>query len=91
VPSCRHWRARAARPARRGPHLHDHLDSIIVVNAPRMDESFGLSFGGALRMLGGIFEWRSRRSGMLTTNFAEAGGFVRSRPEEEHPTCSCTS
>jgi choline dehydrogenase-like flavoprotein len=68
-----------------GRHLHDHLDSIIVVNAPRMDESFGLSFGGALRMLGGIFEWRSRRSGMLTTNFAEAGGFVRSRPEEEAP------
>ena len=68
-----------------GRNLHDHLDSIIVVNAPRMDESFGLSFGGALRMLGGIFEWRSRRSGMLTTNFAEAGGFIRSRPEEDAP------
>ena len=68
-----------------GRHLHDHLDSIIVVHAPRMNESFGLSFGGVARAIGGMFEWRSRRSGMLTTNFAEAGGFFRSRPEEEAP------
>ncbi len=26
----------------------------------------------------GIFEWRRHRSGMLTTNFAEAGGFIKS-------------
>ncbi|MFT3816951.1 MAG: GMC family oxidoreductase N-terminal domain-containing protein [Rubrivivax sp.] len=68
-----------------GRHLHDHLDSIIVLHAPRMHESFGLSFGGLARILGGVFEWRSQRSGMLTTNFAEAGGFVRSRPEEAAP------
>jgi choline dehydrogenase-like flavoprotein len=68
-----------------GRHLHDHLDSILVVNAPRMTESVGLSLGGVLRVLGGIFEWRSRRTGLLTTNFAEAGGFIRSRPEEDAP------
>jgi choline dehydrogenase-like flavoprotein len=68
-----------------GRHLHDHLDSIIVLHAPRMRESFGLSFGGLARILGGVFEWRSQRSGLLTTNFAEAGGFVRSRPEETAP------
>ena len=33
----------------------------------------------------GIFEWRRQRSGMLTTNFAEAGGFIRSTPEEAIP------
>ena len=68
-----------------GRQLHDHLDSIIVLHAPRMRESFGLTFGGLARILGGVFEWRSQRSGMLTTNFAEAGGFVRSRPEETAP------
>ena len=68
-----------------GRHLHDHLDSIIVVNAPRMSESFGLSFGAALRLLRGVFEWRNQRSGVLTTNFAEAGGFVRSSPDETRP------
>ncbi|MFO1329090.1 MAG: choline dehydrogenase [Rubrivivax sp.] len=68
-----------------GRHLHDHLDSIIVVDAPRMDESFGLSFGGVLRMLRGVFEWRSQRTGVLTTNFAEAGGFIRSSTDEPAP------
>jgi len=68
-----------------GRHLHDHLDSILVVHAPRMTESFGLSLGGVARMVGGILEWRSRRSGMMTTNFAEAGGFIRSQPDEPAP------
>ena len=68
-----------------GRHLHDHLDSVLVLDSPRMDESFGLSFGGAMKLLGGVFEWRSRRTGMLTTNFAEAGGFIRSSPDEPAP------
>ena len=33
----------------------------------------------------GIFEWRRQRTGTLTTNFAEAGGFVKSQPEERTP------
>ncbi|GAB1391747.1 MAG: choline dehydrogenase [Rubrivivax sp.] len=68
-----------------GEHLHDHLDSIIVVDAPRMAQSFGLSFGGVMRLARAAVEWRTQRSGMLTTNFAEAGGFIRSRPEEPAP------
>ena len=68
-----------------GRHLHDHLDSIIVVDAPRMQESFGLSLGGAVRAVKGIVEWRNRRSGMLTTNYAEAGGFLRSSADEPAP------
>ncbi|MBI3533097.1 MAG: glucose-methanol-choline oxidoreductase, partial [Burkholderiales bacterium] len=39
----------------------------------------------AVRMLRGVLEWRRSRSGMLTTNFAEAGGFIKSRPEEPIP------
>jgi choline dehydrogenase-like flavoprotein len=46
---------------------------------------FGLSLPGALRVLQGLLEWRRSRSGMLTTNFAEAGGFIKSRPEEPIP------
>jgi len=33
----------------------------------------------------GIYEWRDHRTGMLTTNFAEAGGFVKSQPGERTP------
>jgi choline dehydrogenase-like flavoprotein len=38
-----------------------------------------------VRTLRGVFEWRSGRTGMLTTNFAEAGGFVRSDDGEPLP------
>jgi choline dehydrogenase-like flavoprotein len=68
-----------------GENLHDHPDVVIVVNAPKLTDLFGLSLTGVWRMLRGIFEWRRARSGMLTTNFAEAGGFIRSAPEEAIP------
>ena len=68
-----------------GRHLHDHVDVVQVYAAPRLTEMFGVTPGGIVRMIRGIFEWRNRRSGMLTTNFAEAGGFIRSRPDEPIP------
>lgn len=68
-----------------GRQLHDHIDVVQVVDAPHLKDLFGLSLTGAWRAIQAIFEWRSQRSGMLTTNFAEAGGFMRSRPEEATP------
>lgn len=68
-----------------GQHLHDHPDVVLVADAPKLTDLFGISPRGALNILRGIGEWRTRRSGMLTTNFAEAGGFIKSRPEEAAP------
>lgn len=68
-----------------GQHLHDHIDVVQVVDAPRGRDLFGVSPGGVFRVLKGVFEWRKTRSGMLTTNFAEAGGFIRSDPAEAIP------
>ena len=68
-----------------GENLHDHPDVVMVVNAPKVTDLFGISPGGVLNMLRGIFEWRRHRSGMLTSNFAEAGGFIKSAPEEAIP------
>lgn len=68
-----------------GRNLHDHVDVVQVVNAPDLKDLFGLSPAGLVRAVKGIFEWRRQRSGMLTTNFAEAGGFIKSRPEEALP------
>jgi choline dehydrogenase-like flavoprotein len=65
-----------------GANLHDHVDVVQVVDAPHLTDLFGLSFTGAIRAIQGIFEWRRARRGMLTTNFAEAGGFIRSQPDE---------
>lgn len=68
-----------------GEHLHDHMDVVQGVRAPRLTDLFGLSLAGMAHVVKGIFEWRKQRSGLLTTNFAEAGGFIKSRPEEPVP------
>jgi choline dehydrogenase-like flavoprotein len=68
-----------------GANLHDHPDVVLVADAPRLTDLFGLSLRGAVDIARGVFEWRRSRSGMLTTNFAEAGGFIRSRPDEPRP------
>lgn len=68
-----------------GKNLHDHPDVVQVVHAPRLAELFGISHRTLGPMVRSIFEWRRQRSGRLTTNFAEAGGFVRSGPEVARP------
>ncbi len=68
-----------------GRHLHDHPDVVQIVDAPHLKDLFGISLAGAWRALRGVMEWRTHRSGMLTTNFAEAGGFFRSDPAVATP------
>jgi choline dehydrogenase-like flavoprotein len=68
-----------------GMNLHDHVDVVLVVDAPHLKDLFGLSPSGLMRIAKGMFEWRDRRSGMLTTNYAEAGGFVKSASGEPIP------
>ncbi len=68
-----------------GANLHDHIDVVQVVDTPQVKDLFGLSLTGAVNAIKGIFEWRRARSGMLTTNFAEAGGFIKSSPGETLP------
>jgi choline dehydrogenase-like flavoprotein len=40
---------------------------------------------GAVKLLRAIRRWRRERRGVLTSNFAEAGGFVRTLPELTRP------
>jgi choline dehydrogenase-like flavoprotein len=67
-----------------GTNLQDHLD--VIINR-RVDSTdlFGLSPAGAWKLLRAIGEWRRERRGLLTTNFAEAGAFVRTLPELARP------
>lgn len=68
-----------------GAHLHDHPDVVQVWNVPGAHELFGLSLAGAWRTVGDIQRWRRERRGPLTTNFAEAGGFIKSDASEPVP------
>lgn len=68
-----------------GANLHDHPDVILVVDAPRARGALGLSWRGAARALPAWWNWRFRRQGWLTSNYAEAGGFVSTDRTEPEP------
>jgi choline dehydrogenase-like flavoprotein len=67
-----------------GENLQDHADAILVYESTATD-LLGISLPGAINTVKGIFEWRNQRTGMLTTNFAEAGGFIKSSPHQAIP------
>ena len=67
-----------------GQNLHDHVDYVACYRSPSADP-LGLSVSGAIKSLKGVREWRRQRTGVLTTNFAEAGGFLKSDPAVERP------
>lgn len=68
-----------------GHNLHDHLDALLVADAPQLTQSFGWSATGLMHMVQGAWEWHRKRTGRLTTNFAEAGAFLKSSPEVSRP------
>lgn len=67
-----------------GANLQDHVDFILLYKTddPTLP---GVSAPGGLHLLREIGRWRNERKGMLTSNFAEAGGFLRSDPALERP------
>ena len=67
-----------------GNNLQDHIDYVTCYRSKSKD-LFGLSFIGGLRMLKAIGEYRKHRTGMLTSNYAEAGGFLKSDPGSAAP------
>lgn len=67
-----------------GGNLQDHLDVILHRRVPSAD-LFGLSLGGARRLVAEYLQYRRDRTGMMSSNFAEAGAFVRSQPGLPEP------
>ncbi|MBA1147135.1 choline dehydrogenase [Ectothiorhodospiraceae bacterium WFHF3C12] len=70
-----------------GENLHDHIDYVACFKskAPAARELFGFSARGGMRMLRAVGEYRRDHTGMLTTNFAEAGGFLKAHADSEAP------
>ena len=67
-----------------GQNLQDHIDYIINRRYSSTD-LYGLSFGGAWRLLREIGLYRRERRGMVTSNFAETGGFIKTLPTLPKP------
>jgi choline dehydrogenase-like flavoprotein len=67
-----------------GKNLQDHVDYVFVFQSKHAD-LFGVSLNGARRLLKEIGLYRKSRLGMVTSNFAEAGGFLKTESETEVP------
>jgi choline dehydrogenase len=68
-----------------GQNLQDHIDYVQTWRVPSKTESFGVSMRGSAKVTAAMFEWRNKRSGMVTSPFATAGAFIRSAPEVAVP------
>jgi choline dehydrogenase-like flavoprotein len=67
-----------------GANLQDHPDFVFGYTADSKN-LVGLSLGGGARLLREIARYRRERRGMITSNFAEAGGFLKTRPDIAAP------
>ncbi len=67
-----------------GENLQDHIDHVISYKSP-MKETIGISFAGIANIFKGIREYRRHKTGMVTSNIAEAGAFLRSDPSLPQP------
>jgi choline dehydrogenase-like flavoprotein len=67
-----------------GKNLQDHPDYIFNYRAKSLD-LLGISPGGAMRLMKDIGRYRKDRTGMMTSNGAEGGGFLRRFPDSPAP------
>ncbi len=67
-----------------GQNLQDHPDFIFGYKSKSLD-LFGLSLGATVRTLREIGRYRRERRGMITSNFAEGCGFLKTSPDLEAP------
>jgi choline dehydrogenase-like flavoprotein len=67
-----------------GENLQDHVDYVFGYHS-RSPDSIGLSLHTGLRLLQGMAQFRRHRRGLMTSNYAECGGFLKTRPELRIP------
>jgi len=67
-----------------GQNLQDHPDFIFAYlsDSPYFT---GMSFSGIAHQLKAIMQYRRERRGPMTSNFAECGGFLKTRPDLDIP------
>ena len=63
-----------------GADLQDHIDYVASFETQSRD-FIGDSLAGSWAMARAVIEHRLRRTGRMTTPYAESGGFWRSRPD----------
>lgn len=67
-----------------GKNLQDHLDFIFLEKS-KDSNLFGLGFRGLINVFKAVKHWRRGEPSILSTSFAESGGFIKSNPALQDP------
>lgn len=67
-----------------GQNLQDHIDFALTYHSKSTD-NFGMTLAGLRRLLKEIGHYRRAGRGMVTSNIAECGGFLKTDPDLEVP------
>lgn len=67
-----------------GENLQDHPDVVVTYKTNSLDAQ-GVSMRGGIKTLRDIRQYRNSRRGALTSNFAEGGAFLKTRPDLDRP------
>jgi choline dehydrogenase-like flavoprotein len=67
-----------------GKNLHDHPDFVFGFCSDNPN-FIGLTPSGIGRIVRSIFQYRREHRGMMTSNIAECGGFLKTRPDLDLP------
>lgn len=67
-----------------GAHLQDHLD-YTVLRRTKSGASYGVTPATGLAMLKAVGPYSKRGEGILTSNLAECGGFIKTDPRLDEP------
>ena len=68
-----------------GQNLQDHIDHVQGYRTRSDTQTFGVSARGTSALTSAIFEWKNKRTGMITSSIAESGAFFRSTSDVKVP------
>jgi choline dehydrogenase len=64
-----------------GQNLQDHISALLIYRSLVTDHTVGISPVGVARLLAGMWAWRRRRRGVITSCAAESGVYYRTSPD----------
>jgi choline dehydrogenase len=68
-----------------GQNLQDHIDYVQTYKVAAKEETFGISPSGGLKFIQSMFEWKSKRTGKITSTIAESGAFFKTTDDVVAP------
>ena len=68
-----------------GQNLQDHVTTVLIYRTRKINDAMGFSLQGSWNMLKAMMEWRSQRTGWITSNVSETQAFVSTEGNTDNP------